>query len=204
MLTSQQKYTVIIRQGNNSCILLYFCTVSIVPSIAAGSSGENHTLNWPWLLWHHLVACIINWSYISEEPFAPAYHSTTCSWKNKGVFFSAKACPIKPNQFWILVKWILVKSHPSRQTYIQIATHKSPPCIRTGGLKNLLIPRYFNLSGGEKCKKRYLSFCLSTMTLDLSLSLKQAKKRLCHEILIQLHRLYFSVVPIEAEIWTYP
>ncbi len=32
--------------------------------------------------------------------------------------------------------WILVKSHPDRHTYIQKATHKSPPCMRTGGLKN--------------------------------------------------------------------
>ncbi len=37
----------------------------------AGRSGENHTFNWLWFLWHHLVACIISWSYISEvlSPF---------------------------------------------------------------------------------------------------------------------------------------
>ncbi len=33
--------------------------------LAAGTSGENHTLNWLWFLWHHLVACIITWRYIS-------------------------------------------------------------------------------------------------------------------------------------------
>ena len=116
--------------------LFFHCQHLALYCIAAGKSGENHTLNWLWLSWHHLVDCITSWSYTSETPILPfnnlllkEQHCNTCIWANNDFLSS---------DFLSSLNFGLV-------TDIQNTMHMSPPCIRTGGLKKTAKTLFTNM-----------------------------------------------------------